>query len=69
MGMHFRVFSDPFEITRYFESQMDDMLKSFGNFGFGNDFHSFSGMSVLCKTSYRQSSILFSVVSMINNVL
>lgn len=39
-GMHFHVFSDPIEITRYFESQMDNMLKSF--FGFGSDFHSIS---------------------------
>ncbi|XP_032672871.1 uncharacterized protein LOC116844868 isoform X2 [Odontomachus brunneus] len=32
-GMHFHVFSDPIEITRYFETQMDHILKNF-MFGF-----------------------------------
>ncbi|XP_058806315.1 HCLS1-associated protein X-1-like isoform X1 [Phymastichus coffea] len=36
----FRVFSDPFEMTRFFETQMDDMMRNFfGTFdGFGNRF-------------------------------
>ncbi|XP_014468757.1 PREDICTED: uncharacterized protein LOC106741362 [Dinoponera quadriceps] len=38
-GIRFHIFSDPFEMTRYFESEMENMLK---NFGFGNDFHFFS---------------------------
>lgn len=36
-GMHFKIFSGPLEITRYFESQMDNMLKNFF-FGFNNEF-------------------------------
>ncbi|KAJ8672669.1 hypothetical protein QAD02_003929 [Eretmocerus hayati] len=38
---HFRIFSNPFEITRFFESQMDEMLNNFlGSFdGFGNRFN------------------------------
>ncbi|OXU30887.1 hypothetical protein TSAR_002608 [Trichomalopsis sarcophagae] len=32
----FRIFSDPFEMTRFFETQMDDMMRNF--FGFGNGF-------------------------------
>lgn len=28
-GVHFSIFTDPMEITRYFESQMDEILKSF----------------------------------------
>ncbi|XP_014221220.1 HCLS1-associated protein X-1-like [Trichogramma pretiosum] len=33
----FRIFSDPFEMTRFFETQMDDLMKSFfGGFGLGN---------------------------------
>lgn len=58
-GMHFHIFSDPFEITRYFESQIDNMMKSFGfgfglDNGFGNDFHSFSGIYLFCaKFLYR----------------
>ncbi|XP_053980782.1 uncharacterized protein LOC128877481 [Hylaeus volcanicus] len=28
-GFHFHIFSDPLEITRYFESQMDNMLRNF----------------------------------------
>ncbi|XP_043270868.1 HCLS1-associated protein X-1 [Venturia canescens] len=36
-GMHFSVFSDPVEMTRYFESQMDNMLKNFFH-GFGQGF-------------------------------
>lgn len=36
----FKVFSDPFEMTRFFETQMDDMMRNFfGAFdGFGNRF-------------------------------
>ena len=33
-GRHFSVLTDPLEIHRYFEQQMDEMLKNFG-FGFG----------------------------------
>lgn len=36
-GMHFNIFTDPFEITRYFESQMDNMLQDFLR-GFGQGF-------------------------------
>ncbi|KAL6444382.1 hypothetical protein ACFW04_001920 [Cataglyphis niger] len=36
-GMHFSIFSEPLEMTRYFESQMDNMLKNFF-FGFNNGF-------------------------------
>ncbi|XP_029177275.1 uncharacterized protein LOC114945302 [Nylanderia fulva] len=36
-GIHFSIFSDPLEMTRYFESQMDNMLKGFF-FGFNNGF-------------------------------
>ncbi|XP_033230894.1 uncharacterized protein LOC117181982 [Belonocnema kinseyi] len=33
-GIHFQIFGDPIEMTRYFESQMDNMLKSiFDGFG------------------------------------
>lgn len=32
-GIHFRIFSDPLEITKHFESQMDNLLKTFF-FGF-----------------------------------
>lgn len=35
-GIHFKIFSDPFEMTRYFEFQMDNMLKNF-LFGFGHN--------------------------------
>lgn len=35
---HFNVFSDPLEMTRYFESQIDHMLKGF-MFGFGYEGH------------------------------
>lgn len=35
-GIHFRIFSDPLEITRHFESQMDNLLKSFF-FGFHHE--------------------------------
>ncbi|XP_020278514.1 HCLS1-associated protein X-1 [Pseudomyrmex gracilis] len=33
-NMHFNIFSDPLEMAKYFESQMDNMLK---NFGFGHN--------------------------------
>ncbi|XP_070155977.1 HCLS1-associated protein X-1 [Polyergus mexicanus] len=36
-GIHFSIFSEPLEMTRYFESQMDNMLKNFF-FGFNNGF-------------------------------
>ncbi|XP_014204099.1 HCLS1-associated protein X-1 isoform X2 [Copidosoma floridanum] len=41
----FRIFSDPFEMTRFFETQMDELLKNFfGGFnGFGNDSNVFFG--------------------------
>lgn len=39
--MHFNIFSDPLEMAKYFESQMDNMLK---NFGFGHN--SFFSMSI-----------------------
>ena len=35
-GIHFQIFGDPFEMTRYFESQMDHMLKHFFD-GFGQN--------------------------------
>ncbi|XP_031830794.1 uncharacterized protein LOC116426246 isoform X2 [Nomia melanderi] len=35
-GIHFRIVSDPLEITKYFESQMDNILKQFF-FGFHNE--------------------------------
>lgn len=31
----FSIYSDPLEINRFFEHQMDEMLKIFGGFGFG----------------------------------
>ncbi|XP_011314801.1 HCLS1-associated protein X-1 [Fopius arisanus] len=34
-GFHFEIFTDPFEMTRYFESQMDTMMKDFFSFGLG----------------------------------
>ncbi|EZA56344.1 hypothetical protein X777_02963 [Ooceraea biroi] len=37
MDHHFHIFSDPLQITRYFEHQMDNMLKDFG-FGFNGFF-------------------------------
>ncbi|XP_076663240.1 uncharacterized protein LOC143366228 [Andrena cerasifolii] len=37
-NMQFHIFSDPLEITKYFESQIDDILKNFA-FGFNNDGH------------------------------
>lgn len=37
-GNHFNVFSDPLEITRFFESQIDHMLKNF-MFGYNNEGH------------------------------
>lgn len=33
-GIHFQIFGDPFEMTRYFESQMDSIFKNFFD-GFG----------------------------------
>ncbi|XP_034952117.1 HCLS1-associated protein X-1 [Chelonus insularis] len=33
-GFHFKIFTNPFEMTQYFESQMDSMMKDFFNFGF-----------------------------------
>ncbi|XP_066598933.1 uncharacterized protein [Prorops nasuta] len=35
IGMNFNVFSDPIEITRYFESQIENIFR---NFGFNNSF-------------------------------
>ncbi|XP_015108968.1 HCLS1-associated protein X-1 [Diachasma alloeum] len=36
-AFHFEIFTNPFEMTRYFESQMDDMMKDFFSFGFSED--------------------------------
>ncbi|XP_078038894.1 uncharacterized protein LOC144471065 isoform X2 [Augochlora pura] len=36
-GVHFHIFSDPLEITKHFESQIDILIKSF--FGFHQDVH------------------------------
>lgn len=46
--MHFKIFSEPLEMTRYFESQMDNMLKNFFS-GFNNEFF---GMFIFAM-SYR----------------
>ncbi|KAF7992872.1 hypothetical protein HCN44_005216 [Aphidius gifuensis] len=32
-GIHFEVFTDPIEITRFFESEMENLMKSFFSFG------------------------------------
>ncbi|XP_057336149.1 uncharacterized protein LOC130674744 [Microplitis mediator] len=34
---HFQIFTNPFEMTRYFETQMQNMMKDFFNFGFNHD--------------------------------
>lgn len=37
-GRHFNVFTDPLEMHRYFEQQMDTLFKSFGMPNFGHFF-------------------------------
>ncbi|XP_063989853.1 HCLS1-associated protein X-1 [Diachasmimorpha longicaudata] len=34
---HFQIFTNPLDMTRYFESQMDHMIKDFFSFGFSDD--------------------------------
>ncbi|XP_044592252.1 HCLS1-associated protein X-1 isoform X2 [Cotesia glomerata] len=37
-GFHFQIFTNPLEMSRYFESQIDSMMRDFFNFSFNQDF-------------------------------